>query len=294
MKSLVTGSAGVVGRQVAKDLSELGQVYSCYHRIRPDFGTPVSMDLLHDEDIRSVISQTRPDVIFHCAALGDLEICEKEKDLANRINHHATETISREADRLKSFLVYVSTDYVFDGTKGMRRESDVPNPINHYGRTKLEGENAVQGTASKWCIARTSVVYGTHPTRTNAVASIIDSLQNGRNFFAPVDQYICPTYLQNLSRMIIEMGTRQIAGIIHLCGATKMSRYEAAKTVAAKFSLDTKYLVPSKISDMKNWTAKRPQDSSLDTSKAKKILKEKPLGFNEGLDLYARQLKART
>src|SRR5574337_1171000 len=283
MKFLVTGCAGFVGRQLARDLAESSQVYSCYHRTRPDIGIPIQMDLTRSDDIENTISQVRPDVIIHCAAIADVNLCEKEQDLATRVNVDATETIARQAAKLKSFLVYISTDYVFDGKDGMRRESDVTNPINHYGRTKLEGEKKVQDVASKWCIARICVPYGTHPTRKNFLSYVVESLQARKEFHAPIDQHICPTYLPNLSRMIIEMGTRQIAGMIHLAGATRVSRYEMAKMISEKLSLDSTLLKPVKISEMKNWTAKRPQDTSLDTSKASKILKEKPLGIEAGL-----------
>src|SRR5579875_4063091 len=150
MKFLVTGSAGLLGRQLARDLSESCQVYSCYHRTRPDYGIPTPMDLSRPDQIEATISKTRPDVIFHCAAITDADACEREQDLASMINVKATETLARQAAKIKSFLVYISTDQVFDGKKGMKIESDTPGPVNHYGRTKLEGEKAVQEVSSKW------------------------------------------------------------------------------------------------------------------------------------------------
>jgi len=293
MRFLVTGSAGFLGRQLVKDLAESSQVYSSYHKTRPDFGIPISMDLMHLEDIEKTIQSIKPDVIVHCAAMADVDLCEKEKDLATRINVKSTESIAKQAAKLRSFLVYVSTDYVFDVKKGMRKESDSTNPINHYGKTKLEGERAVQETAPKWCIARTSILYGTHPTRKDFLSLVIEALKAKKEFCVPADRYICPTYLPNLSRMLIELGTRQIAGIIHVSGATKISRYEAAKMISEKLSLDYALIKPVKISEIKEWTAKRPQDSSLDTSKAAKILKEKPLDIQAGLGLYIKQLKAK-
>ncbi|MGI0045743.1 MAG: dTDP-4-dehydrorhamnose reductase [Nitrosotalea sp.] len=293
MKFLVTGSAGFVGRQLVKDLSESSQVYSCYHKTRPDFGIPTQMDITRNGDIEKTIQSIKPDAIFHCAAMADVDLCEKEQELASKINVKATENISRQAAKIKAFLVYISTDYIFDGKNGNKKESDTPNPINHYGKTKLQGELTVQDLAPKWCIARTSIPYGTHPTRKNFLSFVIESLQARIEFQSPKDQYICPTYLPNLSRMLIELGTRQIAGIIHLSGATRVSRYEMAKMISEKLSLDTTLLRPVKISEMTNWTAKRPQDSSLDASKANKMLKEKPLDIKSGLDLYAKQLKAK-
>lgn len=293
MKFLVTGSSGFVGRQISKDLAESSQVFSCFHKTRPDIGTPVLMDITRTDDIENAIQKIKPDVIIHCAAMADVNQCEKEKDLARSINVKATETIARQAAKIRSFLVYISTDYVFDGKHSMRKESDETNPVNYYGMTKLEGEQKVQEVASKWCIARTCVPYGTHPTRKNFLTHVLEALQKRQEFPAPVDQHICPTYLPNLSRMIIEMGTRQIAGIIHLAGSTRVSRYDMAVMISEKLGLDQALLKPVKMSEMKNWTAKRPHDTSLDTSKAYKILKEKPLGIEEGLDLYIKEIRAK-
>lgn len=249
------------------------------------------MDLTRNDDIIKTMQKIKPDVIVHAAAMADVDLCEQEQEIATRINVEATSTISEQATKIGSFLVYVSTDYVFDGKKGMRVESDIPNPINHYGRSKLGGENAVQDTARKWCIARTSIPYGIHPTLKRFLTAVAQNLKEKKEFSLTTDQYICPTYLPNLSKMIIEIATRQIAGIIHVSGATRLSRYQIGAMLADKMGLDKKFLKPVKISEMKNWTAKRPQDSSLDTSKAARILKEKPLGIDPGLDYFIKQLR---
>lgn len=99
MKFLVTGSAGFVGRQIAKELAESSQVYSCYHKIRPDIGIPISMDITRNDDIEKTIQSIKPDAIFHCAAMADVDLCEKQQDLASKINVKATETIPRQRQR---------------------------------------------------------------------------------------------------------------------------------------------------------------------------------------------------
>lgn len=291
MKFLVTGSAGLVGSQVVNDLSKSNyQVYSCYHNIKPEFGIPKQIDLTNFEDISKSIDEIKPDVIIHLAAMTNVDLCETEKELALKINAKATKTISQQAAKQRAFFVYVSTDYVFDGEIGMKKESDVPNPINHYGKSKLAGEKTVMDLASSWCIARTSTPFGMHPTKKSFPLWVAENLDAKKEIQAVTDQYTSPAYVPNLSQIIIEIANRQISGIIHVGGATRISRYEMAKSVADKLHLDSKLLKPTSIADMK-WAAKRPKDSSLDVSKAASILKEKPLSIDKSLDLFIEEIK---
>jgi len=291
MKFLVTGSAGLVGRQVVKDLVEQGEtVYSAFHNLQPENGIPTQMDLSSDDKIIQVIEKANPDAILHLAAITDVDLCEKEKELAMKINCHATEIIAKQAAKQKSFFVYVSTDYVFDGEKGMKKESDPTNPVDFYGKSKLEGEKAVMNLASSWCIARTSTPYGIHPKKKSFPVWVSENLHKNQEINVVIDQFTSPTYVPNLSRMLIEIAKRQLVGILHLAGATRISRYEMAEIVADKLNLDKKLLQPTNIDDMK-WLAKRPKDSSLDVSEAFSILEEKPFIIEQGIDNFVREIK---
>src|SRR5574340_1280481 len=291
MKFLVTGSAGLVGSQVVQDLVKLEhQVYSCYGQSKPNKGIPVKLDLVNNDNIIQVVEDTKPDVIIHLAAMTNVDLCEKEKELALKINAKATQTLSKQAARHGSFFVYVSTDYVFDGEKGMKKESDMPSPVDYYGYSKHQGELAVQDMASSWCIARTSTPFGMHDTKKSFPIFVAENLRAKKEISIVTDQYTSPTYVPNLSQMLIEISTRQILGVIHLAGATRISRYDMATLVAQKLGLEKSLLKPASINDM-NWIAKRPKDSSLDVSKATQILKEKPLPVEEGLDQFISAMK---
>ena len=291
MKFLVTGSAGLVGSQVIKDLAKSdNQVYSCYHDLKPEFGIPTQMDLTSSEQIIKTIERIKPDAIIHLAAITNVDQCETEKDMTLLINAKATETISKQAAKQSAFFLYVSTDYVFDGERGMKNETDKPNPVDFYGKSKVEGEKAVMDMASSWCIARTSTPFGWHKTRKSFPVFVAENLRKKKEIKVVTDQYTAPTYVPNLSKMLIEIATRQIVGIIHVAGATRISRYEIASLVASKLSLDKKFLKQTSIKDM-NWTAKRPKDSSLDVSKATTILREKPLAIEQSLDLFLKEIK---
>ena len=134
MKFLVTGSTGLVGSQVVKDLSEpSNQIYSCYNNSKPESGIPLKMDLTNFESITNAIETIKPEIIIHLAAMTNVDLCETQKELALTINAKATEVISKQAAKTGAFFVYVSTDYVFDGKSGMKKENDLANPIGFYG-----------------------------------------------------------------------------------------------------------------------------------------------------------------
>ena len=291
MKFLVTGAAGLIGRQVVKDLTKSSnQVYSCYHDSKPEFGIPTLMDLANFESIQKTVEDIKPDIIIHLAAMTNVDLCETQKDLATKINAKATEILSKQAAKIRAYFLYVSTDYVFDGKSGMKKENDTPNPVDFYGESKLAGERAVMDLASSWCIARTSTPFGLHQTKKSFPIWVTENLQSKKEIQVVTDQYTSPTYVPNLSQMIIELATRQISDIIHVAGASRISRYDMAKSVAEKLNLDSNLLKTTSINDM-NWTAKRPRDSSLDISKATSILKVKPISIDGSLDLFVKEMR---
>ena len=292
LKFLVTGSAGLVGQQVVKYLSKSNQVFSCYNESKPEYGDSVKMDLKNYEMISSVLTEIKPDVVIHLGAMTGVALCEKEKTSASEINTKATEIIAKECSKLNSFLVYVSTDYVFDGNFGMYKEDDVANPLGFYGKSKLEGEKAVQNFSTNWCIARTSTPFGLHPTKKSFPMWVIENLQKQKQIDVLIDQFTSPTYIPNLSRMLIEISERRITGIIHVAGASKISRYQMASMVSDKLNLDGTLLKQISMNKMK-WVAQRPKDSSLDVSRASSILNEKPQKIDQSLNLFIDEMKSK-
>jgi dTDP-4-dehydrorhamnose reductase len=166
MKFLVTGSSGLIGSQVVKDLVEQNYtVYSCYHSEKPLCGIPTMLDLTDNDKIIQKIQETKPDVIIHLAAMTNVDLCETEKELSLQINSKATEILAKQAAKQNSFFIYVSTDYVFDGVDGMKKEDDLPNPLGFYGKSKLDGESTLDKLKLNWCIVRTSTPFGINPKK---------------------------------------------------------------------------------------------------------------------------------
>ena len=286
MKYLVTGSSGLIGNQIVYDLEKSGQtVYSCYNDIKPRYGVSTKLDLLNLENIHQTFQQLKPDIIIHSAALTDVEKCELEPSLANSINAKATEIIAKEAEHFGSHLIYLSTDYVFDGKKGLYNETDIPNPLNQYGRTKLLGEKNTESYTSKYSIIRTSTPFGTNSSKKTFPIWLLENIKKNTKVNLLEDQFTSPTYVPNLSKMILEISLRNLKGFFHLSGSTRISRFEFAKMIVQKLNLDQSLLNPVKINAM-SWKATRPLDSSLDISKAESILNTKPLSIEKSLQEY--------
>ena len=290
LKFLVTGSAGLIGHQVVKDLSETHEVFSCYNKSKPEHGNIIKMDLLNHEMISNVMSEKKPDVVIHLGAMTAVDLCDAQQDNALKINSQATEILAKECSKINSFMVYVSTDYVFDGNTGMYEENDTTNPLGFYGKSKLLGEKSIQNFSSDWCIARTSTPFGLHPTKKSFPIWVIENLQKQKQIDVLTDQFTSPTYVPSLSRMLIEISERHLTGIIHVAGASKISRYEMASLVSDKLGLDGKLLREISINDIK-WEAQRPKDSSLNVSKAISTLNQKPQKIDHDVNLFIDEIK---
>jgi dTDP-4-dehydrorhamnose reductase len=277
MRIFITGGVGLLGSKLARITLDQGhEVFTGYNHNLPDQGEPVKFDLTTDSSINNAVDLARPEVIFHTAALTDVDKCEMDRDLACRINAKGTKILAAAAKSAGSFLTYISTDYVFNGSRGMYREDDAPDPISHYGYTKLLGEKYAD------CVARTCVIYGSRPAsgKVNFALWIIDNLQKGESIRIVTDQYISPTLNTNLAMMLLEAGEKKLEGIYHLAGAERISRYDYACRLADVFGLDKSLIAPSRMADI-GWKAKRPMDSSMDVSKATQILKEKPWNIDK-------------
>jgi dTDP-4-dehydrorhamnose reductase len=284
MRIFITGGSGLAGSKLAEMALARGeQVYSGYAHNQPPYGKEVKFDLLDANGIRDIIERMRPDIIVHSAALTDVDRCEREKDLAYKINVEGTRAIAEAARRAGSYLIYISTDYVFDGQRGLYREEEETNPVSYYGLSKLQGE---QFCLDQGCIARTCVIYGSRPAsgKVNFALWLLNALKSGKEARVVTDQFITPTLNSNLAAMVLEAADRHLSGIYHLSGASRVSRYDFACELARAFDLDRRLILPTQMSDI-GWLARRPMDSSLDTSKASGTLKNGPLNLYESLQV---------
>jgi dTDP-4-dehydrorhamnose reductase len=288
LKLLITGASGLYGSKLAQmALSKNFEVYSSDIQDLSVYGNFVKLDISGKAQVDKVFKTIKPDVVVHAATLTDVDKCELNKALAWKVNVEGTKNIVEAAKTTGSFLIYISTDYVFGGETGRYKETDAPNPINYYGVTKLKAEEIVK-TQKEYFIARPSVMYGSTPAagKVNFALWIIENLRKGEHVKIVTDQWNTPTLNTNLAEMTLEVIERKVTGIYHLCGATRVSRFKFAEQIADVFSLD-KGLIDKILSSQFTLPAKRPMDSSLDTSKAQQTLQHKPLE----MDMALKQLK---
>lgn len=220
-------------------LEENHEVLSLYSQHKPTHGEPLKIDITNHKALNETFLNTQPEAVVHAAALSNVDLCEKDKELAWKTNVEATATIAELCTKHNAFLIYISTDYVFNGKKGNYKETDKPNPINHYGLTKLKAEQIVRESKTEHCIARTSVIYGATPAtgKTNFALWLLDKLNKKEEAKVVTDQWNSPTLNTNLAEMILEILKKKTTGTFHLAGATRLSRLEFAQHTAETFKL---------------------------------------------------------
>ncbi len=260
------------------------EVYSGFNSAEPLYGIPTRTNLTEDSTLKNALDSVRPEVIIHCASIADVRLCEDNKELANRVNITGTMNLVQLAKSVKPYFVYLSTNAVFNGKKGLYTESDAPNPINHYGETKAKGESIVAQSALDFLIVRTSMVYGQLSNLRDFSAQILSSLNQGRVFQAS-NQFLSPTFDRNLADMILECCEKRVTGILHLAGAERVTRFEFAQDLARVFGFNHSSIEAIEV----NPSTQR--DYSLSVAKAKRLLANKPMGITQGLNLLRGEYK---
>ena len=250
MRVLIIGASGFIGRYVSHRLADTaGHAVVSTYNARPAVDDGASwhrLEITDDAQLDVLFASAQPDAVVHLAALADVGMAERNPEVARAVNATATETIARLCQRHAARLVFVSTEYVFDGRNGPYRQDDAPAPTTQYGRTKLQAEQAVASLASNWSILRTSIVYGwPAPGRRNFVPMLADRLRDGEAYRAPTNVYRSPVYVEHLVDGIVRIVEGSHSGIHHVAGRDWVTMYDFAIAVAAKFGLDASLVIPT-------------------------------------------------
>lgn len=290
-KILVTGANGLLGQAIIRQLSDKNyQVVATGRgpdRIATTFNGKYvyrDVDITNGPDIEKLILEQKPDIIVHAAAMTQVDQCELHKQECYNINVTATRFIIDAAKAVNARFIFVSTDFVFDGSSGPYSEDDEPAPVNYYGSTKMVAEKAVMESGLDWAIARTILVYGESPSsgRTNIIGFVKKSLEAGNPLRMVTDQVRTPTFVEDLAAGIILIIGKKASGIFHLSGEEQMTPYDIAIETAKYFGLNESLISRSSSEEIKQ-PAVRPAKTGFNISKAKKQLGYKPTPFKEGL-----------
>lgn len=230
MKVMVTGAGGQLGRELSVQLQAAGYEVHAFDRKR--------LDITDANRVHNTVIKVKPNAIIHAAAYTAVDDAEQESDRAYRTNAIGTRNIAAAAEETGAKLVYISTDYVFDGEKDTPyREYDTPNPVNEYGRSKLAGERFVQLLCGRWYIVRVSWLYGAYGN--NFVRTMLTLAAERRKLQVVDDQRGSPTYTADAARFISALIATPYYGIYHATNSGSCSWYELAREIFALKGLDT-------------------------------------------------------
>jgi len=280
-----------LGQHLVKELLQAG-----YHVIAASKGESrlpfdqherlcyVQMDLREPFDVYHVFDLHRPDTVIHAGAMTQVDECEINETRSFETNYGGTSSILVCCEEAKAFLIYISTDFVFDGLAGPYTEEDEPSPVNWYGKTKQMAEDIVMHAITPWAIVRTVLVYGNSldGSRGNIITWVKSKLEQGEKIKVVNDQFRTPTYVEDLVKGILLVIKKKARGIYHISGSDFLSPYQMAMKTAGIFGLNED-LIEEVDASVFSQHARRPPKTGFIIDKARKDLGFEPVSFDQGL-----------
>lgn len=295
MRILVTGSNGLLGQKLVELISSSNDhlIATAKSSLVIDLpkGEFHSLDVTDAASVERVIAQSKPDVIIHTAAMTQVDQCETEQEKCWLNNVQTVENLVKACEKFSVRLIHLSTDFIFDGTHGPLDETEKPNPLSYYGKSKLAAEEVIQKSKIEWAILRTVLVFGVTKdmSRSNIVLWVKKSLEEGKSIQVVNDQWRTPTLAEDLAMGCYLAATKNAKGIYNISGETMMTPYEIAIATAEFFKLDASLIKKTDSTQFKQ-PAARPPKTGFIITKAKKELGYEPRSFSEGLKVLQRLL----
>ncbi len=280
MKVLVTGVKGQLGYDVVNELTKRGHIA---------IGTDIEeMDITDAKSVDSVIKENAPDAVIHCAAYTAVDAAEDNVELCRKINAEGTQNIANVCKDVDIKMIYISTDYVFDG-EGERawEPDDERTPLNVYGQTKYEGELAVQNTLDKYFIVRIAWVFGVNGK--NFIKTMLNLGKTRDSLTVVNDQFGSPTYTFDLARLLVDMVETDKYGIYHATNEGICSWYEFACEIFRQAGIDVK-VSPVSAAEYPA-KAKRPSNSRMSKDKLAENGFEKLPTWQDALSRYLKEIE---
>ena len=287
MRLLVTGASGLLGLNLALEASKQHEVYGQVnqHLLKTAAFSVKQVDLLAPGAVEQILEQTQPDWVIHCAALANVDACETEPVLAKQLNTKLPEKLAVHVAKGGARLVHISTDAVFDGRIGEYSETDKPNPLSIYARTKLDGERAVLVANPQAIVARVNLFGWSLKGQRSLGEWFFNNLQAGKQIRGFTDVFFCPLLANHLATLLLTMLEKRLSGLYHVVSSDCTSKYAFGMAIARRFGFDEHLISPSSVTDA-GLTAVRSPNLTLQTSKISLALGEPPPGLPEGIESF--------
>jgi dTDP-4-dehydrorhamnose reductase len=284
---LVTGAGGLLGANVV--LQALGRCDVVAHTygmgLLPQGFEVIESDLVEDGAVERLLREVRPDWVIHCAALAEVDRCEKDPELARRVNAELAGRAARAAAASSARFLHISTDAVFDGQRGGYTEADAPRPVNRYGESKLTGEQAVLAAHPGHLVVRTNFFTWPAPGRQGLAGWILQRLGDGLDVPGFADVSFSPILASLLAGILLDMLAARLGGLYHAAGRTCLSKYDFAVALAQAMGLDTGCVVRSASQDAQ-LVARRGGRLCLDVKKVESALGRPMPSLDESLHYF--------
>jgi len=302
-KLLVLGASGLTGYKLLQLARQKFEAYGTYNsRSITQYKNEslFKLEIKKDEDLRKIFRDIKPDIVVNTIALHNVDYCEHHQDEAFYVNSKAVGIIANICNNIGSRLIQISTDFVFDGQKGNYSELDVPNPLNAYGKSKLEGEIQAKKCAS-YLIIRPSVIYGWTPLETQGLTSssgkpmnfalwALLKMNKGEMLNIVNDQFTSPTLADVLATIALKFAIKETNGLYHVAGTACINRYDFTKSIADMMGYSTTLIKPINSNSLTQ-TAKRPMNSCLNCEKIQNDLEYSLPGIDESLSIMKSQIE---
>ncbi len=251
----------------------------------------LEIDLTDFDKVSQLINKVKPDIVINAAAMTNVDECEDEKEACDTINVKLVQELVNLCETHNSYLLHISTDFIFDGKNGPYKEDDEPNPLNYYGLSKLKSEQIIERSTLKYAIIRTILVYGMvdNMNKSNLVLWLKDAIECKKTVTIIDDQYRMPTFVDDLAIACMSSIHKRAHGVFNVSSCELLSIYDMALEVARVFDLDTSFIKRISTKEL-NQKAIRPAVTGFDLTKSNKILKLPLVTFTERLQVFKDQL----
>ena len=269
-KILITGANGQIANSL-KLFFEDKDFNVRYTSLSPSVNNPLCLDLSLTDKCAYLFDNYTPDFIINTAGYTNVDLCEENREKAHNVNVGILKNILKFMSK-KTKLIHISSDYIFDGKNALYKEDSIPNPINYYGKTKLESENLIRSSNRKYIIIRTGNLYSQFTNlKSNRLSWIFNKLSNNESIYAVEDMFSKPTNTCTIPPIILSLLPISDNLIINYAGQDSLSIYDFAVLVSQVFDFEKNLINKCKLKDM-DFKAERPKDVSLSTDFISEII----------------------